>query len=596
MNIKKIYLVGILSTFLLFSLIYVGVVNAAQNEEIGALTTKTGAPLPENYLGANFKGGEIAYQVTKAINHTANTFQAVVRMEKNNYTSNNSSIIFGNYNYYNALTGSVYECNKYVNYEIDKNGHVVVDWAKTRIIFTSVDIRTNEWVHIAVVRDIKAKCFVLYVNGILTEKSNVYSDVELDGNEFKQRIGFDCSHGSLSLPFYGEIGHVSLYYSPKTESEIYDDYSDILNISYKTRDYDLAVSYNLEHGQDVIYDKSINCNSATIMNIDYFYDGEFFATGDYSFGVVGDTQVLARYTPESLKLYSKWAVENKDRVNLQAMLYMGDLTDGRSNSTDEEFAGQYIDVAEGFSIMDGKVPYVFVPGNHDYKADSNYRDLTMYNKYLPYSKYSNTSYFAGAYEEGQTQNTYYTFETHGVKYLVMALEFGPEAKVMEWVCDVLEQYSDYRAIIITHGFLGQNEEMYDDFDYLSAYWYFRRKGYSATSSRNMWEKYLSYHENVFMILCGHSTQETIAYKPLKGKNGNTTMVFRIDHSYLVASKGFDTTMALFNFDETAKTISINYFSVEKNKLFNVQNQMIVSFDTYKKYTTSYFNMNSEVRV
>ena len=595
MKLKKIYLLGMFVAIFSFMTIYAHKVFAV-GDEMFSEANEIESPLPDNYLGADFRGGEIAYQVTEAINKTANTFQAVIRMDKNDYTSNNPSVIFGNYNYYNSLTNSVYECNKYVNYEIDKNGHVVVDWAKTKITFSSVDVRINEWIHIAVVRDVDAECFHLYINGVLKETSTSYSNVEIDGNEFKQRIGTDCRHSSMHSPFYGEIGHVSLYSSSRSESDIYNDYIDVLNISYKNRSRDLIASYNLKIGQDIIYDNSINCNTATIMNIDYFYDGEFYEPADYSFGIVGDTQVLSRYTPESLKLYSNWAVENKERVNLQAMLYMGDLTDGRSDSTDEEFAGQYNDVANAFSIMDGKVPYVFVPGNHDYKADSNYRDLTMYNKFLPYSKYSNTSYFAGAYEEGQTQNTYYTFETHGVKYLVIALDFGPEAKVMEWVCDILEQYPTHRAIIITHGFLGPNEEMYDDFDYLSAYWYFRRKGYEATSSRNMWENYLSHHENVFMILCGHSTQETIAYKPLKGKNGNTTMVFRIDHSYLVAGKGFDTTMALFNFDESAKTISINYFSIEKNKLYNIQNQMVVNFETYKKFSNSYFNPGSEVRV
>ena len=55
-------------------------------------------------------------------------------------------------------------------------------------------------------------------------------------------------------------------------------------------------------------------------------------------------------------------------------------------------------------------------------------------------------------------------------------------------------------------------------------------------------------------------------------------------------------MALFNFDESANTISINYFSIEKNKLYNIQNQMVVNFETYKKFSNSYFNPGSEVRV
>ena len=112
----------------------------------------------------------------------------------------------------------------------------------------------------------------------------------------------------------------------------------------------------------------------------------------------------------------------------------------------------------------------------------------------------------------------------------------------------------------------------------------------------MWEDYLSNHENVFMILSGHSVTESVAYKELQGKNGNIAMAFRVDSTYTVGGKGYDSVMGLFSFDEANTTLTLNYFSVEKNMFYNVQNQMRINFSDYTRYTASYYNPNSEIKV
>ena len=554
------------------------------------------APLDSNYVGASFVYGEQAYQLTNAISETANTFEACIRMEKNSYTTSTKSVIFGNYNYYNSISS----CNKYVNYEVNANGNVCVYWMGTLTTFTSTDVRTGEWVHIAVVRDTSDTTFKLYINGVLAETSatNVENSLkEVSGNYFRQRIGGDLRDGETKRPFWGEIGHISLYKSSLNAESVLQDYQDVLNISYKTRSDDLVFSTNLRLGDDIAKDNSINCNDAHVVTNDYFYEGEMYETVDYSFGVVGDTQRLCRENPNSISKISQWAIANKEERNLQSMFYMGDLTDGRNGSPQDELVDMWTNVSTAMSEMDGKVPYVFVPGNHDYKDDSNYRDLTMFNEYYPYSKYSQYEHFEGAYQEGQIQNTYYTFEVSGIKYLVLALEFGPEKVVMEWAETVLDAYSDHRAIVITHGFLDGAGELYDDGKYLSAFWYFSRKQFTtAVSSKYMWEDYLSNHENVFMILSGHSVTESIANKELQGKNGNIAMAFRVDSSYIVGGKGYDSVMGLFSFDEANTTLTLNYFSVEKNMFYNVQNQMRINFSDYTRYTASYYNPNSEIKL
>ena len=98
-----------------------------------------------------------------------------------------------------------------------------------------------------------------------------------------------------------------------------------------------------------------------------------------------------------------------------------------------------------------------------------------------------------------------------------------------------------------------------------------------------------------MILCGHSQMETLAYKPLQGSKGNTTMAFRIDPSCSIALGGLDPILAMFHFDEANTTISINYFSVDKKLLYNIQNQMVVNFSDYTRMTAAYYGKEAMKR-
>lgn len=555
--------------------------------------------LPSSYAGANFKTNFISYELNNAIATSINTFEASIRMETN---ETRTSSLFCSYNYHNSL---VKYHNDFINYEINGNGNVVVKWASSSavqaentvtITFTSTNVRTGNWVHIAVTRN-SSTSFSLYIDGQLVETVTCAETKNITTNEYKHRIG-GTANTSGTANFYGEIGSITCYSDVKTAEDILTDFQNISSITGATRT-NLMFHTNLKLGLDVALDTSNNLNHAHMITKGYYYDAPKYEITDdsYSFGIVGDTQELSRFHPEGIKAYSDWAIANKDATNLEAMLFMGDLTDGTGSSTNEENAMMWENYSKNVRYMDNKVPYTFIPGNHDYLKDSNYRDLTMMNYYMPYNYYSKFSYFGGAYKEGQIQNTYYLFNIKGIKYIIFALDFGPEAAVMEWVSDTLTTYSDYRAIITTHAFLDVSGEIMDSTDYLSPQWYFSRKSYASTNPDVMWDSYLKKHDNVFMILCGHTSTEDIAYKTLVGEQGNTTMIFRIDPSYIFAGNsgnGFAPLLALFNINEATTTLTINYFSCENNMLFNVQNQMRINFTDYTRYTHSYYNFGKEI--
>jgi len=539
-------------------------------------------PLAQSYVGADFGGGEYSYMLEAPITDGIDTFEACIRMENNRYTQARSSVIFGNYT-------TQTENKNYINYEITAEGFVSTSWAGAKYVFSKAgDVRTGEWLHLAVVRDEEKQQMRVYYDGELKQTIDGVPTVDPLGNYFEHFIGSDGRDSAFNCVFLGEIGHVACYRSALTKEEIVADFENVSLVSGATRSDDLIFAAMLTLGQNDVLDRSASFNNALISTSNYFYEGELFDTADYTFAVVGDTQRLARQAEQSYQTITNWIVDNAADRKIARTLFMGDLSDSNGSMGEAEWRGQWEVVDRSLKVLDGKVPYVTIPGNHDYLNDVKARDLTMYNEYLPYEKFAAQTGFGGAYEVGCTQNIYYTQTLAGVKYLYLALEFGPEPSVMEWACDVIEAHADHRVIVMTHGFLDETGELYDDGKYLSAYWYFSRSGTPATSSQTMWEKYLARYENVFMILCGHSAESRIQYKSLVGEKGNTVMTFMIDMSYTVGAKGHDSAISLITIDESTSTLWLNTFSAGKNRLFNVQNQMKINFKTYERSVGAYY--------
>ena len=451
-------------------------------------------------------------------------------------------------------------------------------------------MKNSKWTHIAVVRDEVQKLIFLYINGEPVEINANYIDADVSNNFYRQHIGGDSRCNEIKYPCLGEIGQITCYSTARTVEEIKKDYQEYDKISYETRGESLLFNAMLQIGDSVAVDTSQNCNNARVITNDYYYEGELYPTADYSFAIIGDTQRLTRENEIAIQSYTDWIIANKDKRKISAVFHTGDITDGQRNSSEVEWNAFWDPLVGPMKELRKQVPLILTPGNHDYARDSYTRDLTKFNDYFPYSEIEKLSYFKGAFEEGQSQNTYYYIDGIDTKYLIFSLDFGPERDVMEWVCDVMESHPDYKVIVVTHGFLDAAGELYKDGHRNNPDYYYKgSKDVKPLSPETMWEDYLCKQENLFMILCGHSATEDLGYKELKGDNGNTVMSFRIDPSYIVASHGIDSVLALFTIDESESKLYVNYFSIDKDKLFNTQNQMEIDFEDFTVLTHEYYD-------
>jgi hypothetical protein len=156
------------------------------------------------------------------------------------------------------------------------------------------------------------------------------------------------------------------------------------------------------------------------------------------------------------------------------------------------------------------VPYVVVPGNHDYSSTS--RASMIDNYFAP----SSMPWITGTMTPGQIENNYALLDIGPQKWLVLGLEFGPRDAVLRWADTVLKAYANYPAILLTHAYLYSDGTRYDinvggtDPD-AGTYQYWNPQYFGFTTSEGindgeaMWQKLVLPNSNVRLVFCGHQT-------------------------------------------------------------------------------------------
>ena len=104
------------------------------------------------------------------------------------------------------------------------------------------------------------------------------------------------------------------------------------------------------------------------------------------------------------------------------------------------------------SVLDGKVPYAIVMGNHDMGPGGacEVRESPLFNEYFPVSRYQSLPTFAGTFEPGKLENTYHRFEAADTGWLIVALEYLPRDRVLQWANDIIASHPDRHVLMLTH--------------------------------------------------------------------------------------------------------------------------------------------------
>jgi hypothetical protein len=223
---------------------------------------------------------------------------------------------------------------------------------------------------------------------------------------------------------------------------------------------------------------------------------------------------------------TEWIKRNKQKMNIVMVAHVGDIT---QTEHDEEW--KIADTA--FKTIDNHVPYILCSGNHDMgyspqrRKTSRSRESHFSTYFTPLRFIKNPlydSHFGSDKnlhfrEERKIENYYLFLNAGGMKFLILTLEFKPRDETLAWANKVVTQHSDCRTIVVTHGYLMRKKGQRTGVDNYSV---------KGNSGESIWEKFVSRHRNIFLVLSGHAMENLLTSK---GKNGNTVHQVQADYWY-----------------------------------------------------------------
>jgi hypothetical protein len=201
-------------------------------------------------------------------------------------------------------------------------------------------------------------------------------------------------------------------------------------------------------------------------------------------------------------------------------------------SAEEEW--QNIDKA--MSTLDGKVPYIVVPGNHDYDRIQPDRSTVLFNRFFPVERFGKMNGFGGSFPEGSNDNSFHTFEASGKKWLILGLNFFPSDDEIAWGNEVVASHPDHQVILLTHSYLTHTER--------------------DVAGKKLWEQLVRKHPNMSMAFCGHLST---VHARAEGDHGNTVCEMLFDWQN-DRDSGPNSYFALVTIDPVAGTVTSRAYS------------------------------------
>lgn len=311
------------------------------------------------------------------------------------------------------------------------------------------------------------------------------------------------------------------------------------------------------------------------------YDSEYFMDwcydyesepGEYSIAVIPDIQELSAKYPHKLNTVMQWIADNKEEENILFAIDLGDVTWNGHTGDTSGANSEFRTARAAFDILsDAGVEYSIAYGNHDYTPEG--RNTTMFNRYFPLSLFQSFESYGGTMDESKSDNTYYTFRGGQTDYLVIALEYTPDDKTIAWAESVVLAHPDHKVIVTTHGYMqGESASSAKDENALAP----------AVGADRLWNQLLKKHENILMLLCGHSWSYRysgdLVMRRDKGDHGNMVYQIMANAQDIDAKRAGVGMLLMLRFSADGNVIDFNWFSPVSGYAFRENNQFTLALD------------------
>ena len=518
------------------------------------------------------------FEVKQALSQTPLSYEAEFKITSEELNSTQSYILgnYGNGPNHTGTTSAIFSLS------VNPNGCPslylleIVKVNSYHVTFDKVQVANGTNIHLAITIDYNN--FYCYVNGKLKQTVARAANTNPVNYTFpvynKLSIGNDLAKND-NHRFQGELYSVSLYADYRNASEISGDYKNGTNYS----DKNLMLAYNftnLQNDVSILHDLSVNSNHAyNEARLWKWSTTPQYNPDDYAFSfmLVGDTQVVSRCSAIGLAegvckknntymdIIYDYIVDNVEEKKVKHVFGLGDITDFNAKNEWEE-------AVRVTSKMNGVVPYSIVRGNHDLATDwfanaclrdnASYADMEphfiydyvgggegspkkgkvdtakadrYFNTYFGSSNKGYTQQYTYCYNNEPTNTIHFFTGSDQLEYMVVVMDYGPTDDMLSWASDIIKQYPNHNVIVTTHGYMwaeDRNCRYIEESDGGGMTGKYGLNGSAANCGDEMWEEFVSQHENIKMLFCGHVSYDTIVYRKDKGVNGNVVVQMLCD--------------------------------------------------------------------
>ncbi len=281
--------------------------------------------------------------------------------------------------------------------------------------------------------------------------------------------------------------------------------------------------------------------------------------GSWTLAILPDTQYYTKSHPHVFNAQTQFLADNKTSLNIAYVLHEGDIVHDNNSI-------QWTRASTAFQTLDDAgVPYSLAVGNHDCGPKGRCADRTsLMSDFFPVTRLAGQPTFGGVYpgEPNSPHNSYSLFSAGGKDWLVLALEFGSRDQIVDWADDVLKQYPNRQAMIVTHTYLSRNSTRHN--------WPAHSTSQAATSSypsslndepggfndgEEMWTQ-LKDNPNLQFVFCGHICGT--GYLASEADHGN--IVHQMLADYQDRSTGGEGYLRLLEFLPDGRTVRVRTYS------------------------------------
>ena len=300
----------------------------------------------------------------------------------------------------------------------------------------------------------------------------------------------------------------------------------------------------------------------------------------YSFAVVGDTQFLSQKYPDKMESIYDWILENKDQKKIAHVFGLGDITEGVWEVSNSDL--EWTRAKEYISKLDGVIPYSLIRGNHD--------QISFFEKNFKNDTYM--SQFDGFMNGNDIANSYKLFTVGSTDYMLLTLDYGASDEVLEWANKLIMEHSDRKVIITTHAY------MYRDGTTLSMGDTALPSDHSDADSspykiyndgQQMWEKLVSRHPNITLVLSGHDPSDNVVTLQSVGVHGNVVTQMLVDPQTMDYEMGGVGMICMLYFSEDGSQMEVEWLSASTGKYYKHRNQFSVDLSASANESHDFHN-------